>query len=184
MVILNCSPKVSKGVSNEVIGGLQDYCHNNGIFESTLSLRHLEISPCIDCGYCERNKCCFMNDDMQSLYKIFDEEELFVVVTPIFFDNPTPYFVSMLSRMNAVFKSKRVLNDSMIDKSKKRTVLPILIGGSRDYGQFDKVSHIVRFFSRTINAEYMQPIIIHSTDTIEHNLENTMKEIESRLKRW
>lgn len=177
MVIINCSPK-SKGVSKEITDELINK-YNKSKF---IYLKDWKIKHCLDCGYCEKIKGCCLQDDMQELYKLFNEEDIFIIVSPCHFDNPTPLFITMLSRQNAIYKSKYILKDSMIDKTKKRKVISVLVGGSKDYGQFASMSKPIHFFSRTINAEYIDPIIISNTDNIKPNMDNILKQINDKIR--
>lgn len=184
MVIINCSPKGVTGTCAKTHMLLESELLNKGISVKSIDLNNCsKIEHCWDCGYCKRRKGCHIRDEMQMLFEIFNMEEDFVIISPIQFDNVAPMFSIMLSRCNAIYHSKYTLNDSMIDRNKKRRIVLVLVGGSKPYkDQFPHAEHTIKFFARAINAECDESVKIHSTDYEKPNIEEIVNEILEKLK--
>ncbi|MFW6312128.1 MAG: flavodoxin family protein, partial [Nanoarchaeota archaeon] len=43
------------------------------------------ISPCIDCRYCWKNRGCSIKDNMQDIYNKIDEADNIIIASPVYF---------------------------------------------------------------------------------------------------
>lgn len=172
ILIINASPRVKNcyKISRNLFNMLDK---NYKIARACLD--ELMISPCKDCGYCKYKKGCRIDDDMQTMYKAIDEADGIIIISPINFDMLHPNLMSLISRLNAIYHSKYTLNDSMIDKNKKRRGMFIYVGGSKPYeGQFEHAVHVGKFMFKAINTQYDISYRRSNTD----NEEITKEEIE------
>ncbi|MFW5891463.1 MAG: flavodoxin family protein [bacterium] len=42
------------------------------------------ISPCIDCRYCWKNRGCSIKDNMQDIYNKIDEADNIIIASPVY----------------------------------------------------------------------------------------------------
>lgn len=76
----------------------------NKIFESTngdkelIFLRDKNIQHCFGCLSCSRSDTCFLNDDMQSLYKKMLSADVFIIGSPNYFDNVSGILKDFIDR--------------------------------------------------------------------------------------
>ena len=131
-------------------------------------LKDVNINHCIGCGYCEKTGRCFMRDDMDILYKDFDETDAVVIASPMFFNCVTSYTKTMIDRCQIFWSSKYVLKKSSIDRSKKRFGFFISVsGGPEEITDFGPAKAVIKFFFKAINTEYRGDIFAANTDNIK-----------------
>lgn len=163
IVILDCSPRKKNcyNISNRFIKSFEE----NDIEYKYIKLYDLDIEHCTHCNYCEHRKGCCKKDDMNELYSLFDSMNGLVVVSPIHFDGLSSKLYSIIGRCQAIFNSKYVLHDSMIDRSKKRVSMPIFVGGSAPYeNQMAHAKHQMDFFLKAINTKKICLYEVTNTD--------------------
>ncbi len=86
-----------------------------------------EISPCTDCRNCWKKVGCSINDDMQDVYEYIKECDNIVIASPLHFSELTGTLLSVASRLQVYYGSKRFLNVVQVTKRKKGAI--ILCGG-------------------------------------------------------
>jgi multimeric flavodoxin WrbA len=85
-----------------------------------VSLRDLEIRPCLACDACQRiaasqrGAACVQKDDMAALLSKMQESQIWVFGTPVYWWGPTAQFKAFLDRWygadrKAIFPGKRVI---------------------------------------------------------------------------
>lgn len=128
-------------------------------------VRDLDIQHCIGCGYCEKTGKCFMTDDMDELYKDFDETDAVVIASPIFFNSVTSYLKAMIDRCQIFWSSKYVLKKSSIDRSKKRFGYFMSVAGApEEHADFNSAKAVIEYLFRSINTDYRGNTFVANTD--------------------
>ena len=121
---------------------------------------------------------------MTELYDMFDKSRGTVVVSPVYFNSVPAKMKTVVDRTQAVYSSKFVLGDSMIDRSRKRAGMYIAVGGSKEYeDQFDGGDIVMDFFFKSINSRSVKNIRIPDSDEVsyvesEELIENIKKSTE------
>lgn len=130
-----------------------------------LYIRDLDISHCIGCNYCEKAGTCFMRDDMDMLYKDFDETDAVVIASPMFFNCVTSYTKAMIDRCQIFWSSKYVLKKSSIDRDKKRFGYFLsTCGAPEKYANFEPSKGVIEYWFKSINTDYRGDILVSNTD--------------------
>jgi multimeric flavodoxin WrbA len=88
-----------------------------------------DISPCMDCRYCWNNIGCCINDGMQEVYKLLNEVDNIILVSPIYFSELTGQLLSFASRLQMFYVSRRIRKDKEFNIKIKKGVLVISAGG-------------------------------------------------------
>lgn len=128
-------------------------------------VKDLDINHCIGCGYCEKTGKCFMTDDMDVLYKDFDETDAVVIASPIFFNSVTSYTKTMIDRCQIFWSSKYVLKKSSIDRNKKRFGYFLSVAGAAEkHADFSSAKAVIEYLFRAINTDYRGDIFAANTD--------------------
>lgn len=162
-VVINASPRKS-GNSSHISEYIMKRLEGNAEI-IYLNLRDMEFTGCIDCGYCKRNKGCVIKDDLHDMYSLFDESDITITVTPIYFDGTPWKLKAMIDRMQAIYNSKYVLKDSLIDRSKQRSGFAVCHAGAPEYEtQFEGNRNVLQFMYRSINTELAEHINAADTD--------------------
>lgn len=158
-LILNGSPK-KNGNTAALINLLTE--NLTGVYMITNAFES-NISPCIDCGYCRKNGVCAVNDDMSGVYEYIKDCDNIVIASPIYFSELTGPLLSVCSRFQAFYCSRRYLNTEPIDTGKKGGI--ILVGGGD--GSFDTAEKTAGILLRQMGADtFFPPIVSHNTDII------------------
>lgn len=62
-----------------------------------------DISPCIDCRFCWKNKGCAIQDEMQEVYSYIQECDNVLIASPIYFSELTGKLLDVGSRFQTYF---------------------------------------------------------------------------------
>lgn len=180
VIIINASPRKKNcfDISRKISKTLDSENIENKIYD----IYDLEINYCIACGYCERVKGCVFKDDM--LYYEFDKADGVIVISPVCFNSTSSKLKTLVDRTQAIYASKYILNDSIIDRSKKRIGMYIAVGGSNSYeNQFDGGQILMDFFFKSINTKLKYNLRFNNTDKIEFKDNDRINnELEKNLK--
>ncbi len=155
----------------------------NGVIENGYSVKKInliekKISPCIACGYCEKTGECILKDDMNEIYELFDEGDMFVIASPLYFNNVSSYLKIVIDRCQKYFSLKYSLN-KVYKKDKKRIGVFISVGGAPySNGHFDGSIKTMDLFFKAIDVKYLGNYLISGTDVKPvWNRNDVLKEI-------
>lgn len=97
-LVINGSPNQDGTTAlalNEIINELE----KNDIKVNLVSLANLEISGCISCGYCKKNKKCYKDDIVNVVASELDSYDCLVVGTPVYYAGMNGSLKSFLDRL-------------------------------------------------------------------------------------
>lgn len=124
-----------------------------------------DINPCIACDGCHRNLGCVIEDDMQELYSKFDQADIVLVASPIYFNAVSAQLKGLIDRCQAIWASKYVHKDPIIDRDKKRLgVFVAAAGNPAGIAQFKPSQQIMELFFKSINTDYYRDILFTNSD--------------------
>lgn len=122
-LILNGSPR-KNGNSVELIKKITENLDGEYKIVSTY---YADISPCIDCRHCWYNIGCSIDDEMTDIYDYIEKCDNIVIVSPIYFSQPTGKLLDVCSRFQTYFAAEYFQNKKLPVKDKKGAV--VLVGG-------------------------------------------------------
>lgn len=167
LVILG-SPRANMNTDtllNEVIKGLQ----SQNVEVEKIMLGRLKFDPCIACDACAKTGHCYKQDDLTSIYDKFNNSDIIVVGSPMYFNSVTAITKAMVDRCQSFWSSKYKLNQSSIDRDRKRKGMYVGVGGPK-YANLEKAfigaTVVIELFFKAINAEYMYNMFVDNTDEI------------------
>ncbi|WP_035294503.1 flavodoxin family protein [Clostridium sp. KNHs214] len=160
------SPRKGKNTDfllNKVLKGMdKEEVHIEKIY-----LRDLDIAPCTSCYYCSSTGKCCINDDMQKLYKAFDESDCTIIASPLYFNTVSSLTKIMIDRCQMFWSSKYQLNNPSIDRDKKRIGVFLCVGGAKEHqGQFDASIPVADLFLKAVNAKCKYSLFCANTDEV------------------
>lgn len=180
------SPRKNKNTDkllDKVLEGILD--NYDTIIIKKVYLKDKVISSCIACDLCGKTGRCCMDDDMNYIYKDFNESDGIIIASPLYFNTVSSLAKIMIDRCQVFWSSKYVLKNPSIDVHKNRKGLFICVGGSpvREK-QFDGAITVMDLFFKAINTKYEKNILVANTDivpvwdreNIMHSAYNTGKE--------
>lgn len=103
---------------------------------------------------------------MQRAYKEFDRSDIIVVSSPLYFNGITAQLKAIVDRCQAIWASKYVLKDPLINRNKKRKGLFICTAG-QDQGNpdFSGALKVIEIFFRAVNVNEWNNFLISGVDT-------------------
>ncbi|MEF9991023.1 MAG: flavodoxin family protein [Romboutsia sp.] len=151
--------------------------NGNSITNKIFNIYDMEIEYCNACGFCEKTGYCRINDEMTPMYKMFDDSIGTIVISPVHFDSTSAKVKTIVDRTQAIYASKYILKNSMIDRSKKRIGMYIAVGGSKPYEtQFKGGDIVMDFFFKSINSKLLYKLKLNKTDGVYYEENKEFKE--------
>lgn len=130
-----------------------------------ISLDKTKILPCIACDGCQRKLGCVLDDQMNELYVMFDQADIVLAGSPIYFNAISAQLKAMIDRCQAIWSSKYILKTSLIDRDKFRLGLFVATAGNPEgIAEFMPSERIMDLFFKAINTEYYHNFFITNTD--------------------
>lgn len=72
--------------------------HEKGIDTELIRLAKKNILPCTECGACESEETCPLDDDLLPLYHRLKEADGIILASPVFFGSATPELKALMDR--------------------------------------------------------------------------------------
>jgi len=112
-------------------------------FETTyFSARGKDISPCMHCDYCLREKECIKKDDMYEVYSLLKECDGMILASP-------SYNGMISAQLKAIMDRTRALGAANVDFLKNKVGMAIAVGGDRMGGQEIVIQQIITYYVLT-----------------------------------
>ncbi len=160
----------SETLVKKVIESLENHISKDELVDIDLvSVQTLKISPCVACDRCTRIKGCVFQDDMVHLYKAFNDSDIILFSSPLYFNSVSAQAKAIIDRCQAIFSSKYALKDPMIDRDRKRLGLFLSTAGVNmddDPELFKGTLPVMDLFFRAINTEYVGNLFVGNVDRV------------------
>lgn len=157
-LIFNGSPR-KNGDTSFLVDKLKDILNGDIKIIYTYSSN---IKTCSDCRYCWQNVGCCIDDDMQTIYNDIKDADNIIIASPLYFSELTGSLLSVLSRLQTFYASKRFLKVHQITKPK---IGAIIICGGGD-GSPKKAEDTAQCLLKMMNTSAYKTIYSLKTDTI------------------
>jgi multimeric flavodoxin WrbA len=141
---------------DEALNGTQ----RGGAEVEKITLARLKIAPCREIYACLKDGKCPIKDDMDVLYDKLVNADAVIVATPIFFYTVSAQLAALISRCQALWSQRYVLN--MAIPAKKGAF--IAVGATKGAKLFDGPKLTIRYFFKAINADYADELLIRGID--------------------
>ncbi len=128
-------------------------------------LSKLTINPCVSCNACGKTGVCFIKDDMAEIYEKFNQSDIIVIGSPLYFNSVTGITKMMIDRCQAFWSSKYVFNQPTIDKGRMRKGVFVCTGGAKQSDEgFIGATLVMDLFFKAINTAYTYNLLVDNTD--------------------
>lgn len=158
-----------KGKNNDtlvthMLKGIEKTCEGQVIIEKFYADR-LNIQPCKACDGCTKKRGCVLKDDMNNLYNRFDAADIIILSSPLYFNSISAQLKTIIDRNQAIWSSKYVLNNSLINKEKKRLGYFICTAGMPETPHlFDATLPIMQLYFKSINTSHEGNLFVANVD--------------------
>jgi len=167
---LQGSPRI-KGNSALLLSAFLDEAQRCGARTELVNVAQKQISPCQECGACEKKGFCRIADDMQVVYPLLRQADVVVMATPIFFYGPTAQMKALIDRSQALWSRKYALG--LEDPGRKwRQGFLLAVGATRGKNLFEGTILTGKYFFDAIGARFQGSLgyrqIEHAGDIKTH----------------
>lgn len=149
---LQGSPR-TKGNTSILLSTFLAEAERLGARTQHLDVARKNISPCQECGTCEKEGFCPLDDDMQQIFPLLRQADIIVMATPIFFYAPTAQMKALIDRSQALWARKYVHN--LVDPGRKwRRGFLLSLGATKGKNLFEGVSLTAKYFFDAVGANF------------------------------
>jgi len=167
---LQGSPRIS-GNTALLLSAFLDEAKRLGAQPELVHVSKKKITPCQECGTCEKKGFCPIDDDMQEIYPLLRKADTIVMATPIFFYGPTAQMKAVIDRSQALWSRKYTLG--LEDPGRKwRQGCLLAVGATRGKNLFEGTVLTAKYFFDAVGARFEGSLgyrqIEHSGDIKTH----------------
>ena len=127
-----------------------------GFEVETIYPSDLKISHCTGCNKCIADGRCHIGDDMQIIYDAFDDSDLFILATPVYFSGPSSIIKQVIDRFQCRWAS--------VDEPETSRYVALLCNGGSRNPRFENIISIARAFAFGTRCKWAGECIVDSTD--------------------
>ncbi len=135
-----------------------------GAETKTIVLTSLKFSPCTHCDGCLKTGSCIVKDDMQDIYRDFDEADVIVMASPIQFTGITAQMKGMIDRFQSRWVRKYVLKIPPLGDKRPRKGFFISVGGRKVPDLFGPAVIMIKTFFRILDITYAGDLLLSGID--------------------
>lgn len=129
-----------------------------------ISLRGLNIAPCIECNSCYKKGACVVDDDYQVLSSKMLEADRLIFATPIFFMTVCAQAKALIDRCQCLWAHKYVLKKPLITTGRDRRAMVIAVGGTKSKKMFDSIRLTAKYFLDVLEMNYAVNLFVNKID--------------------
>lgn len=149
---LQGSPR-TKGNTSILLSNFLAEAERLGARTQHMDVARKNISPCQECGTCEKEGFCSIDDYMQQIYSLLRQADIIVMATPIFFYGFTAQMKTLIDRSQALWARRYVLK--LVDPGQKwRRGFLMSLGATKGKNLFDGVSLTAKYFFDAVGASF------------------------------
>lgn len=172
------SPRKNKN-TNKALDYLLDGIDKNTFHIEKIYLRDLKINYCTGCDNCGKTGSCVFKDDMDLLYEGFDNSDIIILASPLYFNSVNGLTKNIIDRCQKYWSLKYSLGQQY-KRNEFRLGLFLSVGGAPySHDQFNGALPVMDFFFKAINAKYLGNYFVSGTDEV--STENRI-DVEKELK--
>ncbi len=134
-----------------------------GASSEKIRICDLTISPCLNCGGCEKTGICVIDDDMQMLHGRFSESGILIVSAPVFFMGIPAQLKAAVDRCQAIWVRKYLLRRRMPDPESRRALF-LQVGGMKKERVFDGGLITISAFFATLDYRFFGKLLLNGID--------------------
>ncbi len=149
---LQGSPR-AKGNTSIILSTFLKEAESLGAHTEYLSVCKKKITPCQECGVCEKAGFCPIDDDMQDIYPLFRRADIIVMATPVFFYGPTAQIKALIDRSQALWSRRYRMKLSDPGKEWRQGFM-LAVGATKGKNLFDGLDLTAKYFFDAVSADY------------------------------
>ena len=159
-LIIHGSPRKGKHTDKVLDAFLTD----TNVVKHHVYLYDNKIEYCKGCLYCGKKGICFIDDDMNRLYDLFETVDYVVLGSPMYFNSISSAVKVMIDRTQVYWSRKFTLGTGVTIKKEKKGALLLTTGVKHDQESAVAAIKVIEIFFKAINCTYDAEIIIDEMD--------------------
>ncbi|MHC4113467.1 MAG: flavodoxin family protein [Planctomycetota bacterium] len=160
---ISTSPRVD-GNSDLLLRQVLAGAESAGAEIEYVSLRDLNIAPCIECNSCYKHGTCSVDDDYQMLSSKMLESDRLIFATPIFFMTVCAQAKALIDRCQCLWAHKYVLKKPLITSGRDRRAMVIAVGGTKSKKMFESIRLTAKYFLDVLEMNYAVNLFVNNID--------------------
>ena len=125
------------------------------------------IKSCTACEGCYKLGRCVIKDDMQQVYAAFNNADIIIASSPVYFYTVTSDMKKLIDRCQAVWASKYKTGASLVSKKHRIGYAVCTAGEPEDRSYFDCTLKVFELFYKCINTELVDSLLVSDVDTLQ-----------------
>lgn len=98
VLMINGSPRIN-GNTSVALDEMKKIFKNEGVEVETVQIGNKDIRGCIACHYCKNHGKCAINDVVNELASKFEEADVLVIASPVYYASANGTLISCLDRL-------------------------------------------------------------------------------------
>jgi multimeric flavodoxin WrbA len=122
-----------------------------------LHVRELNVHHCLECGHCDKEGKCVLDDDMNDVYPLLESAPRIVVASPIFFYGVTGHLKLLIDRSQALYMKHELAKKAGADLAglrAGRSGFLLSAGATRGKRLFECAILTLKYFYDALNMAY------------------------------
>lgn len=172
VLAINGSPKMDDGNTARILNPFLDGMREAGADVELFHTRKLKIGPCngdMSCWFRNSGKCG-QNDDMQMLYPKFEDADVIVWATPVYFSGVTGPLKNLMDR-------QLPLHVPGTTPKKKQKVVLVSSCGAWEIEAFDPIIVQMRAIYSRDDAEFVAALLRPGAEAMRYMPEGAMDDV-------
>jgi len=158
LIVFNGSPH-KKGETmtlvNELIQHVEVETEVINVFD------HLDIKPCVDCGYCVKHPGCAIKDGFNEIMEQIEQADAFIIATPMWFGTISGPMMAFFSRLQTI--STGLIFRKDIQHTWEKIGIFMMTTGAKWHSMAKSVETTAEFLFSHLDAGILD--FIYATDT-------------------
>ena len=138
-MIIGISGSPRKSATEYVLKKALTILEGKGFKTEFFSVRNKKINFCQHCDYCIKNRKCRIEDDMNTVYQLFETAQGIIFASPSYNGGVSAQIKTIMDRSRASVTANK-------DVFKNKVGMAILVGGDRNGGQELGIQQIITFY--------------------------------------
>lgn len=159
ILLINASPRVG-GNTDIVLNKINEVIADRANTQK-IDINGLDFKPCQECGNCNKDECCILDDDLKPVYKKIIEADVIIFGSPIYFGSLSAQAKMFIDRMQPFWVAK--IKKEELNLKRKKGFLILISGAAKDEF-FENAKQIVRNFFQVINSQYCGELLFAKID--------------------
>ncbi|MDE6293198.1 MAG: flavodoxin family protein [Clostridiales bacterium] len=110
VMVVTSTPR--KGGNSEFLAqAFADGAKSAGNAVEVITVRDIDLKYCVGCMYCQDHDSCVLNDSMNGLYEKFQNADVLVFATPIYYYSVSGQLKTFLDRLNPLYPRENKFKD-------------------------------------------------------------------------